>query len=162
MFILNSGQKKLQKHIQENFNVEDAISFARSHPKLTYEQLSKSVDINIASVQLIWLIADEAMQTKQVDWFVKDALVREMQAECPHGWHYDQNANYETAGAIAYWISTIGYLGQQVVDISNIACERLRLAAPEGWLPSSIDDPVIGTTFEGLSFNLKATQTAQG
>jgi hypothetical protein len=99
---------------------------------------------DVAGVQVMWMLVDEAIRTSTVPLALRDLFVRELREALPQGWKFplDDAARSEVAGAIARWKNE---LREHVpVEWAFTAGQALLNAElPDGWLPEGPDDPVI-------------------
>jgi hypothetical protein len=85
----------------------------------------------------------------------KDSFVRDLNHYLPNGWEGGARGNFATAQASAVWESRVAGISRNLGEDSG----RSRLAKavwhsleelspPIGWLPESVDDPLITATFD--------------
>jgi hypothetical protein len=152
---LSLEQSKFRKDVCNRFSTKSVREFAPKHAALDYVQLAQIIDSNLIPVYLTWLLADEADQDNSIDWFVKDALIRTMRERCPNGWHYGDHADFSTASAIAGWMTVVDYVSPELEIYADRVVEHLKKLAPDEWLPSDINDPIIQQAFEDVTFAQK-------
>jgi hypothetical protein len=131
---------------------DDAIEFAKCHPDLTYDELVRILDNDLAPIQLLWILREEAIQKGETNWFAKDSLVRNIREICEEGWLLGEDGEFDAIHARSSWMSEIVSLGQDIEKKAELVRDKLKLIAPQGWLPADINDPIIQKVFEGVSF----------
>lgn len=149
-------EKRLRVRLKEQ-GFSSAVAFAKAHKKLTYKQLTQLLGDNLAPIQLIWLIRDEALEAGgerqgEVTWFAKDSLVRRIREKCGAGWGLGEKGDFKAAHATGSWISELSPMGSQVETAAHLIRDRLKERAPVGWLPEDIEDPIIQEVFSDVSF----------
>lgn len=61
---------------------------------------------------------------------------------------YNNHAAFGAANAIAAWMSVVDYVGPEFEIYAESVTRKLEQLAPNGWLPSDINDPVLQKAFE--------------
>jgi hypothetical protein len=152
----NFGKKVRENSPQEGSN--NAIEFAKSYPSLTYDELAKCFDPNLAPIQFIWTLREQAVQNGEIKWFAKDSLVRNIRELCQEGWLLGEDGEFNAIHARSSWISELSPLGPNVEKQAELVRDRLKVIAPKGWMPVDINDPIVKQVFEGISFVQQAVQ----
>lgn len=102
---------------------------------------------DIAAVQIMDLLIEEAIRTNTVPRVLRDLLVRELREYLPHGWKYplDDESRSKAAGALVSWETEIERHLDCFDEKQRFMAGQDLLSAelPTGWLPEGPDDPVI-------------------
>jgi len=121
-------------------------AFANARPAvplyLLADELGKD---DIAGVQVLSGLLDEAHQSKQVTRFVRDVLVRELAESFPTGWPaiVDDERRFEVAQALGCWY---GHIPESHHARADRVMAALRATPPPaGWRPLGPDDELLRT-----------------
>ena len=99
---------------------------------------------DIAGIQVMYLLLEEAIRTNTIPCALRDLLVRELRAALPTGWKHplDDESRAEVAFALGRWEIEIK---DHLDDESTFAAgqDLLNAELPDGWLPEGPNDPVI-------------------
>lgn len=105
---------------------------------------------DVAGVQLEWLAIDEATATNQVERLARDQFVRALHKTLPEGWVSPATGRRQLAAVLGAWTSSIASrlrdYGPGLMAMGKVMIEENPF--PEGWLPSSPDDPLLVAFFE--------------
>jgi hypothetical protein len=145
-----------EEHLNERLfqqGFDDVIEFAKCHPDLNYEELARILDKDLVPIQLLWSLREEAIRKGEINWFAKDSLVRNVREICQEGWLLGEDAEFDAIHARSSWISEMVVLGEGIRKKAELVRDRLKMIAPQGWLPIDVNDSVIQEVFSGLSFN---------
>lgn len=102
---------------------------------------------DIAGVQVMRVLLEEAIRTNTVPWVLRDLLVRDLRRALPHGWKHplDDESRSRVARALAGWETDLqehlDYLDEELMF--KAGQDLLNAELPTGWLPEGPDDPVI-------------------
>src|SRR5690606_24092293 len=84
----------------------------------------------------------------------KMSLVRDVCLILPDGFPKEREGVFELADAYSHWITFVApELSPDHDERLTEAWSRVKKLAPVGWLPESIDDPVIVAAFEGIELD---------
>lgn len=134
-------------------------AFADSRPRASRnaltDDLSVTIDVggkparDLAPVQILWALLDEAKASDTVEHRARDLLVRDL--DLPEGWPPSEppEAGEALIGALVHWSGGIATHLTEYESTVN-AVEDALLAAqdiPVGWLPTSADDPLLVELF---------------
>lgn len=131
-------------------------AFADSMPRASRlalaAELSATAD-DIAPVQVLWALLDEARATNTVEHRARDLLVRDIRADLPDGWPPPRGttppaARKDLVGALVNWSGGIAtHLPEYESTVNTVEDALLVEDIPAGWLPSSTDDPLLVVLF---------------
>jgi hypothetical protein len=99
---------------------------------------------DVAGVQVMWVLVEEAIRTNTVPWVLRDLFVRWLREDLPHGWKHplDDESRSSVAGALAGWETELqDHLDEE--RVFKAGQELLNAELPAGWLPEGPDDPII-------------------
>jgi hypothetical protein len=120
-----------------------ATEFLKYASGETYVNLSRQLG-DFAPHQLETLQFEEASKSGQVRTAAKDALVRILRDRLKRGWKIGKHVGYNTASAFAAWKGCPRLSDAQNEALADHVWKAMEQAAPPtGWLPGSIDDPII-------------------
>ncbi|HWO21865.1 MAG TPA: hypothetical protein VNO30_24010 [Kofleriaceae bacterium] len=109
---------------------------------LANELASDSEDV--AGVQIMWMLVEEAIRTHTIPRVLRDLFVRELREVLPQGWKspLDDASRSQVADALATWGAELREL---LPEETTFTAGRAFLNAelPNGWFPEGPDDPVI-------------------
>ncbi|HWO21848.1 MAG TPA: hypothetical protein VNO30_23925 [Kofleriaceae bacterium] len=103
-----------------------------------------SANEDVAGVQVMWILVEEAIRTNTVPRVLRDLFVRELRQALPQGWKFplDDASRCDVAGAVAGWkVELKEHLDDKATSMAGR--ELLNAELPDGWLPAGPDDPVI-------------------
>jgi len=132
------------------------LDFVASRPRVSLIDLAKSLSVSveiesgvcaddIAAVQMLWLLLDQAKATGTVVRIARDLLVRKLN-EYTTGWPdpSDLHARKRLGSCLANWSSSISSYLPEYSDITmHIGRVLLGEPMPVGWLPVDASDPVL-------------------
>jgi hypothetical protein len=99
---------------------------------------------DVAGIQVMHMLLEEAIRTNTVSRLLRDLLVRELRQALPQGWEspLDDTFRSKLARALGRWeIELKHYLHDEPTFIAGQALMDAEL--PTGWLPAGPDDPII-------------------
>ncbi|RKI14941.1 NUDIX hydrolase [Corallococcus sp. AB030] len=121
-------------------------AFAEARPAvplyLLAEELGKD---DIAGIQVLRELLDEAKRRKQVTRFARDVLVRELSEGLPDGWPttMDDENRFQVAQALGCWY---GHIPETHLERADQLMAALRAnPPPAGWRPLGPDDELLRT-----------------
>ncbi|NTX53408.1 NUDIX hydrolase [Myxococcus sp. CA039A] len=124
---------------------DSLTAFAAARPAVPLYALADELGDDIAAVQVLSGLLNEAEQHKQVTRFVRDVLVRELSERFPNGWPdaLDDAIRGEIALALGSWTSYSPDTHKERVRQARAA---LRVSPPPpGWRPLGPDDELLRT-----------------
>jgi hypothetical protein len=154
----NPWDGEWDRRIYERVRARDYSSvtgFAEARPGASYGDLARELGDDIAVAQLETLLRNEATKGGFVERFGRGSLVRLLREYCPEGWGSGNDFTFRAARAFATWVSTLG-------DEYQTAAERTwgilkARQPPQGWLPTSADDPFLKAVFTDALFGEEAS-----
>lgn len=136
---------RLYERVRER-GYESLTAFAEACPAVPLHVLADELGKDdVAAVQLLSGLYDEAERRKQVTRLVRDVLVRELAEALPNGWPavMDDTHRFEIAHALANWMS---YTPETHKERVRQARAALRATPPApGWRPLVPDDELLRT-----------------
>jgi hypothetical protein len=121
--------------------------FATARAQVSLVDLAKELGSDdIAGIQVMDMLLEEASRTNTVPRALRDLLVRQLHASLPEGWKYplDDSSRAEVIFALGHWeIELRDYLVKELTF--KAGQDLLNAELPTGWLPEGPDDPVIVT-----------------
>lgn len=106
---------------------------------------------DIAAVQILWALLDEAAATHSVERRARDLFVRDVAGDLPEGWPPAEppEAGRRLIRALTNWSGGIATHLTEYDDAANNLADALLDddTIPVGWLPSSPDDPMLVNLF---------------
>jgi len=134
--------------------------YASGKPAMTYEHLARQLGEvakrDFAPVQIEQLLRDNATTREEVEQFVKSSFVRHLRCLMPNGWGIGEDFVFHFSHAIGAWSSRLPK--KYAKHCEKLARTLLRIKPPSGWLPTSIDDPLIHQVFVESNFKLFSLQ----
>jgi hypothetical protein len=120
------------------------------------DELSGTQD-DVAAEQIRRRLLAEAQQRGSVERCARDLLVRSLHEKLPEGWHAEWGIDVpgdrttpiaRRASALGGWTSSISvHLSEYDDTLMRVALALRDSHAPAGWLPASVDDPVLLAIF---------------
>lgn len=124
------------------------LAFLASRPDVSYVQLGK--DIQTIPLHIYLLQFEEAKAAGEVRAAVMDSYVRQINRYFPNGWTVGNESEFDRASALSLPRSDaigVAKLVEFDEEIRSVG-QCLRVAAiPEGWRPTSIEDPILAKAF---------------
>ena len=118
-----------------------SISARLVRRRLFLELADEPGEEDVATVQIEWVLKDEALERNSFARFARASLVRTIYEQLPQGWGIGEKADFRRAGVYADWRGT---LGPEYNDATDRVFDALEAAnPPRGWLPAGADDPII-------------------
>jgi len=106
---------------------------------------------DLAPVQILWALLDEARTTNTVEYRARDLLARDIDADLPEGWPPPDppEAGEALIGALVNWSGGIVTHLTEYESTVNAVEDGLLAAQdiPVGWLPTSADDQLLVDLF---------------
>jgi len=150
-------------------NAVTSLGFQRLHdycagkPAMTYQELARKLGEvagrEFAPVQIEQLLRDNATTREEIEEFVKSSFVRHLRSLMPEGWGMGQGSAFNFAHAVGAWTSRLPK--KYAKQCENLAQYLIRIKPYSGWLPASMDDPLVNQAFHETSFNLFPLQEMQ-
>lgn len=126
----------------------DVTAFAASHPAEHPLGLAARLGDDIAAIQIVKALIDEAEARGEMAVLARDLLARTLSHHLPNGWRAECTPDeaFERADAQGEWSS---WLLDVPKDTKRRILEALRSpgAVPDGWRPAGADDPVLVALF---------------
>ncbi len=125
---------------------DSLTAFAEARPAVPMYALAEELGKDdVAGVQVLSGLRAEAEQRKQVTWFVRDVLVRELAESLPNGWPavMDDESRFEVAQALGCWYGRIPESHLQRAD--QVMAALRANPPPAGWRPLGPDDELLRT-----------------
>lgn len=99
---------------------------------------------DVAGVQVMWLLIEEAVRSHTVPCALRDLVVRGLREVLPHGWRYplDEDSRCRVAGALSRWATEL-QLHLDKARALQASKDLLNAELPMGWLPEGPEDPII-------------------
>ncbi|MBZ4336480.1 NUDIX hydrolase [Corallococcus interemptor] len=136
---------RLYERVRER-GYDSLTAFAEARPAVPMYLLAKELGKDdIAGVQVLKGLLDEAERHKQVTRFVRDVLVRELSESLPDGWPAVMNDEnrFEVAQALGCWY---GHIPESYLERADQVMAALRAnPPPAGWRPLGPDDELLRT-----------------
>jgi len=125
--------------------------FLARYPAIPFHKLLRQLGMLMAPMQLNTLQFDEAIANDKVRDAVKDLLVRTLNDITKRGW--GRGGHWESNRAMAYshFVTDVPTYSRNAVkqDVAIKVWMALEsLQPPVGWLPVSVNDPLIEKAFE--------------
>lgn len=135
-------------------------AFADSHPRASRntltDELSVTLDVggtkparDLAPVQILWALLDEANSSNTVEHRARDLFVRDL--DLPEGWPPPEppEAGKRLIRALTSWAGGIGTHLTAYDEAANNLADALLAdeSIPVGWVPTSADDPLLVELF---------------
>ena len=99
---------------------------------------------DVAGIQVMRMLLEEAIRINTVPRLLRDLLVRELRQALPQGWEYplSETSRSKVARALGRWkLELKEYLDKDVTFAAGQ--DLLNAELPAGWVPEDPDDPVI-------------------
>ncbi|MBM7117424.1 NUDIX hydrolase [Archangium primigenium] len=123
---------------------DSLTAFADARPAVPLYLLAEELgQEDVAAVQFLSGLLDEAEQRKQVTRFVRDVFVRELSEGIPSGWPtvLDDANRFQVAKALSSWIA---YTPETHQDRARrVSTAILTKPPPSGWRPLGPDDELL-------------------
>lgn len=126
----------------------DLTDFLQSMPAKPYSAVVATLKSRFAPAQIVSVQYREARQSGTVRNAAKDALCRHIVKRLPEGWSQKENAEYERVSALVDWSTEMQVTGGCSELEGLLKTFRRSFTAPEGWIPTGPDDPVITEAFD--------------
>jgi hypothetical protein len=125
--------------------------FLNMFPVESYDDIAKRLGDDVAPIQVIHLQLQESLDTSYQLAAGKDSLVRILNQRNRRGWATGLHWKRRMSQIYADWV-TMAPMDARIPEISNIKkkvwSELENLSPPKGWVPKSIDDPIINEAFD--------------
>jgi hypothetical protein len=145
-------RQRIKERLRER-GFETTTAFVDSRPTASLLSLSRQLcqDMDVAAVQLQWVLIDEAEQSGTMERCARSLLVRELHEALPEGWHTTWDA--APGGSGRRLISACSGVYVAIPEPCRDAFDRVEealwnAAIPEGWLPAGPDDPILLEAFK--------------
>lgn len=136
---------RLYERIRER-GYDSLTAFAEARPAVPLYLLADELGTDdIAGVQILSGMLDEARRHNKVTRFVRDVLVRELSESLPEGWPtvMDDANRFEVAQALGCWY---GHIPESHHERADQLMAALRATPPSaGWRPLGPDDELLRT-----------------
>ncbi|WIG94221.1 NUDIX hydrolase [Myxococcus sp. SDU36] len=131
---------RLYERVRER-GYNSLTAFANARPAIPLYLLADELGRDdIAGVQVLSGLLDEAERQRHVTRFVRDMLVRELSESLPDGWPtvMDDDSRFEVAQALGCWY---GHVPESHQERAEQVMAALRATPPRpGWRPLGPDD----------------------
>jgi hypothetical protein len=136
-------------------NFKTITAFAADRPKATFFELAAELGNDIAPIQLIRVLMDEAYEQQDIEGYARNSLVRCIREEVPKGWGVEDNSDFKHASALSSWESTIpNEYADSAQRVGDFLYQSSRIS--KGWLPEAPDDEIIVEAFKEAGFSKKS------
>src|SRR5438552_2966397 len=97
------------------------LGYLKSNEVATFEELIKSLGGQLAPIQLLRVLREEANTQAAFDYYVRSTFVRRLREMCPLGWR--RHRDFDLVLAFTDWVAG---LGDPYSSMAHTVLQRLR------------------------------------